>query len=217
MAINKGVANTIIGLVAFMALLIGLMVNRVLSPTVLNHEQLSEQGLFIYDTPRRFNDFSLTDHNNKPLTKALLNDRWTLVFFGYTSCPDVCPTTMATIHKFDEFLAEKDKKAADKLQVLFVSVDPMRDTPEKLNAYVKYFGEDYVGATGEYIEIFNLAHQLNIAFGYLPGKEGAYDVTHSGEIALINPAGDFQGFFKSPPDPQKMLMTFRSVLAEWPH
>ena len=82
-----------------------------------------------------------------------------------------------------------------------------------LGAYVQYFGKDYVGATGEYIEIFNLAHQLNIAFGYLPGKnETDYEVTHSGEIALINPEGDFQGFFKSPTDPQKMLVTFRSVL-----
>ena len=58
-----------------------------------------------------------------------------------------------------------------------------------------YFDERYIGATGEYTDIFNLAHQLNIAFAYLPAKAGAYDVSHSGEIALINPEGDFHGFF----------------------
>lgn len=210
---NKGVANTVIGCVAFMALVVGLTANRILSPAVMTQAQMSEQGLFVYDVPRRFADFKLTDHNNQPFTKAWLQGHWTLVFFGYTTCPDVCPTTMASINQFHKLLNEADAAAGTNLQVALVTVDPMRDTPEKLKAYVQYFGKDYVGVTGEYIEIFNLAHQLNIAFGYLPGKsETDYEVTHSGEIALINPDGDFQGFFKSPTDPQKMLVTFRSVL-----
>ena len=210
---QKGVANTVIGCAAFMALVVGLTANRILSPAVMTQAQMSEQGLFVYDVPRRFADFKLTDHNNQPFTKAWLQGRWTLMFFGYTTCPDVCPTTMASINQFHKLLNEADTVAGANLQVALVTVDPMRDTPEKLGAYVQYFGKDYVGATGEYIEIFNLAHQLNIAFGYLPGKnETDYEVTHSGEIALINPEGDFQGFFKSPTDPQKMLVTFRSVL-----
>ena len=210
---QKGVANTVIGCAAFMALVVGLTANRILSPAVMTQAQMSEQGLFVYDVPRRFADFKLTDHNNQPFTKAWLQGHWTLMFFGYTTCPDVCPTTMASINQFHKLLNEADTVAGANLQVALVTVDPMRDTSEKLGAYVQYFGKDYVGATGEYIEIFNLAHQLNIAFGYLPGKnETDYEVTHSGEIALINPEGDFQGFFKSPTDPQKMLVTFRSVL-----
>jgi protein SCO1/2 len=213
---NKGVANTVIGCVAFMALLIGLLVHRILTPTMMNQEQMSEQGLFVYDLPRRFTDFALTNHNNKPFTKAQLNGHWTLMFFGYTTCPDVCPTTLASIAQFHELLKEADAEAGANLQVVLVTVDPMHDTPEKLEAYVHYFGKDYMGATGDYINIFNLAHQLNIAFGYLPGKsEGEYEVTHSGEIAVINPEGDFHGFFKSPPNPQKMLTTFQSMLIGW--
>jgi protein SCO1/2 len=212
---KTGVANTIIGCVAFMALVVGLTANRILSPTVMTQQQMSEQGLFVYEIPRRFSDFALTDSAGQPFTKAQLQGKWTLVFFGYTTCPDVCPTTLASISQFHQLLNEADTAAGNSVQVVLVTVDPMRDTPEKLDAYVHYFGKDYIGATGEYIEIFNLAHQLNIAFGYLPGDGDNYEVTHSGEIALINPQGDFHGFFKSPPDPQKMLVTFQSMLAAW--
>ncbi|MES2604539.1 MAG: SCO family protein [Pseudomonadota bacterium] len=215
---NKGVTNTVIGCVAFIAVLLGLLVHKVLTPTMMNQEQMSEQGLFVYELPRRFTEFTLIDHNSQDFTKEQLKGHWTLMFFGYTTCPDVCPTTLASISQFHELLREADAEAGANLQVVLVSVDPMRDTPEKLDAYVHYFGEDYIGATGEYINIFNLAHQLNIAFGYLPGKtEGEYEVTHSGEIALINPEGDFHGFFKSPPNPQKMLATYQSMLMGWQH
>ncbi len=214
---NKGVANTVIGLAAFMALLVGLLVHRVLTPATMTQQQLIDNGLFVYDVPRRLSEFTLTDHNGRDFTRAQLKGQWTLMFFGYTSCPDVCPTTMASIRQFANLLKEADAKAADKLQVVFVSVDPMRDTPDKLGTYVHYFDEHYVGATSEYMSIFTLAQQLNIAFGYLPSKDGTYDVSHSGEIALINPEGDFHGFFKSPPDPHKMLVTFRSMLKGWQH
>jgi protein SCO1 len=214
---NKNVANTVIGCVAFIALVLGLTFNRILNPAGMTHEQLNAQGLFVYDLPRQVDDFSLNDHANMPFTKEQLGGRWTLMFFGYTSCPDICPTTMASISQFHQLLREQDATTAAAVQVVLVSVDPMRDTPEKLDAYVHYFGSDYIGATGEYINIFNLARQLNIAFGYLPGTGDNYDVTHSGEIALINPNGDFHGFFKAPPDPQKMLLTFQDVAKAWQH
>ncbi len=215
MSINRGVANTVIGLVAFMALLLGLVVNRILTPTMLSREEMSEQGLFVYDVPRRFADFSLIDSAGQPLGKSVFAGRWTLVFFGFTQCPDVCPTTLATLRRFHESLAEQDPAAAESLQVLFVSVDPMRDTPEKIGEYVHYFDPRYLGATGEHNQIFTFAHALNIAFAYVADNKGGYDVSHSGEVALINPEGDFHGFFKSSPDPQKMLVTYASMLQWW--
>ena len=137
---QRKVANTVFGLVAFMALLLGLLVNRVLSPTVMTNEQLSENGLFVYDVPRSIQDFSLQDHNGQPFTKASLTGKWSLIFFGYTYCPDICPLTLASIRQFEGLLQETE--AADAVQVVMVTVDPERDTPEKLGAYVKYFGED---------------------------------------------------------------------------
>lgn len=211
---NKKVANTVILCVAAMALLLGLFVNRILSPTVMSNQQLNENGLFVYDIPRNIEDFSLIDQHGQPFTNDWFEGKWSVIFFGYTFCPDICPITLATIRQFDQLLQETE--AADALQVAMVSVDPERDTSEKLRDYMGFFGEDYVGATGEYIDIFNLARQMNVAFGYQPsGEEGEYLVSHSGEILLVNPNGDFHAFFKVPHDPEKMARNFRSVFSTW--
>lgn len=211
---KRSVVNTVIGCLAFMALLLGLLVNRVLSPTVMTNQQLSDNGLFVYDVPRRFAGFELVDQDGYPFTQAQLDGKWTLIFFGYTFCPDICPITMATIKQFEDLLVGTE--AEGQTQVVMVSVDPQRDTPEKLKQYVEYFDDDYIGATGEFINVFSLARQLNIAFGYQPvGDDGNYLVNHSGEIVLINPNGHFHGMFKIPHDPEKMARTFRSVLRTW--
>jgi protein SCO1/2 len=212
---NKNIANTVIACVAFMAIVLGLTTNRILSPAIMTPTQLNEQGLFVYELPRRFTDFELTDQHGAAFTKEHLKGKWTLLFFGYTFCPDICPITLATIRQFEQLVQEEDVEAAAQLQVAMVSVDPQRDTPEKLGEYMAFFGEDYIGATSEYINVFNLARQLNVAFGYEPQDDGDYLVSHSGEIILINPEGDFHGFFKVPHDPAKMAATFQSVQLAW--
>lgn len=212
---KKSIANTVIGCVAFIALVMGLTLNRILSPAQMTSQQLSDNGLFVYDIPRGIQDFTLINQNGEPLTKAWFDGKWSLVFFGYTFCPDICPITLATIRQMEELLLEVDAEAAAAMQVAMVSVDPQRDTPEKLATYMSYFGDDYVGATGEYIDIFNLARQLNIAFGYTPQPNDEYLVNHSGEVALINPNGHFHGFFKIPHDPEKMAANYRSVFNAW--
>jgi protein SCO1 len=212
---TSNVAKTVIACVAFMAVLLGLLVHRILSPAVMSNAQLAENGLFVYDIPRTVNAFALTDHAGAPFTQERLQGKWSLLFFGYTFCPDICPITLATIRQFDQLLQQAEPEAAAQLQVAMVSVDPQRDTADKLAAYMGYFSEDYVGATGQYIDIFNLGRQLNVAFGYTPTENGEYLVNHSGEIILINPNGEFHGFFKVPHDPEKMLRNFRSVLATW--
>jgi protein SCO1/2 len=211
---KRNVANTVIACVAFMALLVGLSVHRILSPTVMSNAQLAENGLFVYDLPRPVSDFALTDHTGAAFTQERLKGSWSLLFFGYTFCPDICPITLATIRQFEQLLQEEDPEAAE-IQVAMITVDPRRDTAEKLATYMQYFSPEYIGATGEYIDIFNLGRQLNVAFGYTPTENGEYLVNHSGEIILINPNGEFHGFFKMPHDPEKMVQNFRSVLATW--
>ncbi len=211
---NKKVSITVIACVALIALVMGLILNRILPPAVMTNEQLSENGLFVYDEPRGINDFSLLDQNSNAVDSVLLQDQWTLIFFGYTYCPDICPLTMATLNQFSGLL-EAEGEYAEDTQVIMVSVDPRRDTVEKLRDYVGYFNDDYLGLTGEYIDIFNFASQLNIAFAYTPGEGEDYLVSHSGEIALINPNGDFHGFFKVPHDPELMAANFSAVRAAW--
>ena len=206
---KRNVAYTVTACVAFMVLLVGLLVHRVLSPTILTNEQLRENGLFVYDEPRPIKDFMLIDQDGKAFTRDRLLGKWTLLYFGYTYCPDICPVTLATISQFSKLL--EDTGYAGDTQVAMITVDPQRDTPEKLKQYMTYFNKDYIGATGEYLEIFNLARQLNIAFSYQPADNGEYLVSHSGEIVLVNPNGDFHGFFKVPHEPEKMLFNYTSV------
>ena len=209
---KKGVANTVIICVAFMAVLVGGVVFRIMHPPAMSRDQLNENGLFVYEIPRRFSNFALTDHHGQPFNESNLQGKWTLMFFGYTYCPDICPTTMAALNQFTELLADTEYGADT--QVVMVSVDPERDTVEQMNTYVNFFNPEFTGVTGEYINVFTLARQLNIAFSYLPsGDEDnpSYDVSHSGEIPLINPNGHFHGFFKNPPQPEKMVETYSSV------
>jgi protein SCO1/2 len=197
-----------------MALVLGLTLNRILSPVNMSNEELSENGLFVYDVPRLINQFSLQDFNGKAVDLDLLQGKWSMIFFGYTYCPDICPLTMATLNQFTNMLAEQGEYSED-TQVIMVSVDPQRDTLEKLQEYVSYFNDDYLGLSGEYIDIFNFSSQLNIAFAYVPGAGDNYMVNHSGEIALINPNGHFHGFFKVPHDPEKMAINYEVVRQRW--
>lgn len=208
---KKSVTNTVIVLVAVMALLVGLSVNRILSPSVMSREQMSDNGLFVYEVPRRLEEFTLVDHEGEPFTPEDLQAGWTLIFFGYTFCPDICPVTLASLSRFTGSL-EEETDYADDTRVVMVTVDPERDTQERLADYVGYFDEDYRGVTGEYIQIFNFARQLNVAFNYVPQEEeGDYLVSHSGAIAVINPEGHFHGFFKHPPQPETMMQTYASM------
>ena len=210
---QRNIANTVIGCLAFVAVVLGLTLNRILSPSILTNEQLSENGLFVYEVPRRISEFSLIDHHGDDFTREDLQGKWSLIFFGFTQCPDICPTTMASLNQFMQLMEGSGYQ--EDTQVVMVSVDPERDTPEKLADYVGFFGEDFIGATGQYIDIFNFASQVNIAFGYIPTENGNYDVNHSGEIVLMNPNGHFHGFFKIPHDPEKMQLTYTSVRETW--
>ncbi len=212
---KKGVFNTVLVCVAFVALVIGLTFNKMVTapPAQLTHAQLLENGFFLYEVPRQLNDFSLEDHEGSRFTNSELEGKWTLIFFGFTYCPDICPLTMVTLGQFKQLLG--DSPYAEDMQVLMVSVDPERDTVEKLAEYVAYFDDEFIGARGPYIDIFNFASQLNVAFTYTPATIGDYLVNHSGEIVLINPNGHFHGFFRSPHDPQRLLDNYTAVRNRW--
>ncbi len=104
--------------------------------------------------------FKLTDHNNTVFDENRLQNKWNFVFFGYTSCPDVCPTTLFVLNSIHKLLSDETGNAPDDIQVVFISVDPARDTPEKLAEYVTYFNKDFISATADKTEIDNLAKQF---------------------------------------------------------
>lgn len=130
--------------------------------------------------------------------------KWVVVFFGYTHCPDVCPTALST-------LADAFSRVADdqKPEVLFVSVDPKRDTPDKLTEYVKFFNPNFHAATAEDSILKQLTKQFSAIF-YLaePDQNGAYDVDHTASMFVVNPKGQLFGVFSAPQKAKKLAKDF---------
>ena len=142
-------------------------------------------------------DYQLLDHRGEDFTPARLDGHWTFMFFGFTHCPDVCPTTMALLNNVAQRVQKEQLPAP---QVVFVSVDPARDSMEQLSRYVPYFNEDFIGVTGTMVEINRMTRNLGIVYAYDEPKEagGAYDVEHSAAILLFNPAGHYTAMFGAP-------------------
>ena len=142
-------------------------------------------------------DYALLDHRGDAFTPARLEQHWTFMFFGFTHCPDICPTTMAMLNNVTQRVRKQGVPAP---QVVFVSVDPARDTVEQLSQYVPYFNEDFIGVTGDLDEIARLTRNLGIVFAHEEPREagGAYDVEHSAAILMFNPAGHYTAMFGVP-------------------
>jgi protein SCO1 len=131
--------------------------------------------------------FHLVDQNGKPFTEANLQGKWHLVFFGYTHCPDTCPTTL------NELALALDKLGAKKRQVdiVFVSVDPERDTPELMKSYVASFDAPIVALTGNADEVREAAKAFRVYYAKHPRSDGGYDMDHSAVIYIMDPQGRF--------------------------
>jgi len=203
---------TVTLLVLFIAVIVAGFIHRINQPRILTASEMKINGLYLLETPRNFGTINLIDHHGAPFTNDRLKGRWTLVFFGFTYCPDVCPTTMSFLNEFVHQLAGTE---AEDTAVVMVTVDPARDTVEQLASYVPYFNPDFVGVTGDFLDIHRFATALNTPFRKVPGQGENYQVDHSANVVLINPRGDYHGFFKAPLDMAKMKLTFRSARAMW--
>jgi len=179
------------------------------SASTVSFESLRNDGYYQYETPIVLDDFALSNHRGEAFTLSDLTGKWSFVFFGYTFCPDICPLTLASLRQFYNLLG--DTGMADDVQVVMISLDPKRDTTEVLNNYVTYFNSDFIGATGDYADIYGVSRQMNVAFTYTPIEDENYLVTHNGEIMLVDPSGRDVGFFKAPHDPAAMQANFARV------
>lgn len=132
------------------------------------------------------------DQEGQPFTPANLQGHWTLLFAGFTHCPDVCPTTLGLMKALGQRLQPAPA-------MVFLSVDPERDTPERLRQYVAYFGPDIEGVTGPHEQLERLAASLGIAYVKAPGARGEdYTVDHSAALVLLDPQGRVAGYFTPP-------------------
>lgn len=151
-------------------------------------------------------EFSLTDHNGQPFDRARLEGQWSLFFVGYTSCPDVCPTTMSDLARVYPKLEKRLGKKP--VQVVLLSVDPGRDDPEKLGQYVEFFRPGFMAVTGEHAQLFPFTQSLGLVYALVDNPNGGeYLVDHSADLVLINPEGAIEAFFR----PSGELGTLRKV------
>jgi protein SCO1/2 len=209
---RKQVLLTALVLLFAVALSVGLFVYKQINRQ-LSQQEFRELGTYVFDPPRAFEHFSLLDQNGKPFDQTRLVGQWNLVFFGYTFCPDVCPTTLAILRDFEQQLGSQNSVQTP--QIILVTVDPARDTPEKLKAYLEYFNKDFTGVTGEFMPLHTFARQLNTTFRKQPGGGENYLVDHSSSIVIINPRGHYQGFFKPPFEAKRLLTAYGAIQKQY--
>lgn len=207
---RAGIHRTVAAVVAFIVLVVVGFTWRISQPVVMNDQELRANGAILLNSPRSFSDFDLLDHQGQPFTKQRLQGRWSILFFAFSNCPDVCPTTLATLSKL---YAELEEDEREDLQVIMVSLDPERDTVARLSEYVPYFNPEFVGVTGFEPQIRRMALELNVAFSKVPLEGSNYTIDHSTQLILINPRGDYHGFFKAPHNEQVLATTWRSIRA----
>ncbi|MGB1868618.1 MAG: SCO family protein [Porticoccaceae bacterium] len=205
---QAGIRNTIIIVLAFILLVVYGFVWRMSQPVIMDDEQLRVNGAIVLDKPRIFSDFELIDHRGETFNIARMQDVWTIVFFGFTHCPDICPTTLAVLNDMYSKMKDSEK---EQLQIVMISLDPERDTVEKLAEYVPYFNEDFIGVTGNKHLIRRLTAEINIAYNKVPLEGEDYTVDHSTQLVLINPKGHYHGFFRAPHSETMLRSTWRSI------
>jgi protein SCO1 len=169
---------------------------------------------FVYPQPRAMSPVTLTAHDGTTFTLNRLRRKWSFVYFGYTYCPDVCPTTLTELARVHELLAQAG--AAGDTQYIFVSVDPKRDTPPHLAQYVAHFDKQLIGVTGTRAALDKLTQQVGVAYDYPEGTDGDnYTVSHSSIIALFDPDARLHAVFTAPHKAENIVDGFRRLRDRW--
>jgi len=161
---------------------------------------IPDQAMTVFVAPKPLKEFSLTDQNSNAFDLSRLQGKWSFLFFGFTHCPDICPSTLTSLSKLRKQVTN-GVNGIKNAQFFFISVDPKRDTAVTLKQYTGYFDPSIIGVTGTEVELRNLTRQLDSEFEdeALPDKNN-YQVYHSSAIFLINPQGQYAALLTPPFD-----------------
>ncbi len=167
-----------------------------------------------YPKPKVIADFLLSDSDGNEFRLDNLRGRWSLLFFGFTHCPDICPTTLSTMASVYRKL-EKQLPAEKLPAIIFVSIDPERDSLELIGSYVKFFAPEFTAVTGEHPQLTALTRQLGLLYTIEEHEPGVSDyiVDHSSGIILMNPEAELVGLLRTPHDEQQITTDLLQLLA----
>lgn len=222
---NRNTKLTVVLCLAFVVLVLLLTYLRITrnnSAATMSPEALRELGALVYETPVPLSAFTFQDQVGQAFTEANLKGTWTLFFFGFTSCPDICPLTLTELSQFYRELESAGSNLDT--QVVMVSVDPQRDSTEKLAQYMGSFHPDFIGLNGSFEQVSKLAKELYIAHTPppMPLDDHAehddmasedYLIDHSGNILIINPEGLYQGFFDTAIQDDELTSAYKAIRA----
>jgi protein SCO1/2 len=210
---TKGITFTVVILLALAGLFSGIFVGQHMhfkkKINVANFH-----GTYL-ENPRTVNQFSLIGTDQKVFDNSSLQGQWTMVFFGFTNCGYLCPTTMAELAKMYRTLEAKGVKNLP--HVVMISIDPERDDQEKLAGYVSSFHPDFYGARGDEQSIKAMTREMGVAYAKVLDKNSPdsknYDIQHSGAVMLFNPQGELNAFFTTPHRADLLAKDYRLLVS----
>ena len=207
---KKSIRITVGSCLLIVSMVAGLFVYSTISPKELTAEEYKQIGFYKLVRTRQINDFELLIGSEK-FTNESLKGSWDVLFLGFASCPDMCPMTMK---KMAMAASKLTPEISSRVNFRMISVDPDRDTPNKMQRYAKAFNENFSGIAGDIEIIYKLATDLTLPFVPVLGSDVTnYDMDHSMNLALIDPDGNYFGFFKSPHSPDKLSEVLTSVVS----
>jgi protein SCO1/2 len=210
---NTKIMKSLLGVV-FTAVLLGGYMTYQKTHVSKEIDAASFHGTYLKN-PRPVNDFALDRTDAKPFNNESLKGRWTIMFFGFTNCGYLCPTTMAELAKMTRLLEEKN--ITNLPQIVMVSVDPKRDTIDRLGQYVRSFSPSFYGARGDEEALKAMTTEMGVAYARVesssPTTEENYDIQHSGALILFNPEGELNAFFTTPHNADLLVKDYMLLIS----
>ena len=211
---KKSVKNfTLLASIGVLSLIVGLWLSQQMLMNNNDTRVPSNLDATVLPNARPLVGFSLIDQNGERFSPKQLQGQWSFLFFGFTNCPDVCPTTLKVMQTMWKTLPTKmgDKGHP---RLYFVSVDPDRDKPETLKQYVQFFNPEFNGVTGKLDELDKLTNQIGILYGYdekEDSKDQEYIVNHSAQLILVDPKGRMRAVISPPHIAKTIGSNFQTI------
>ena len=179
------------------------------APPDVTQGEVIPQGA-LWPDPKPLQPFSLQDQREERFHLDHVHGRWSFLFFGYTHCPDICPITLELM---SEVWQDIQRRHTDKaIQMLFVTLDPTRDTPQRLQRYLEHFNDAFIGLGGPLADVLEFAGQFSIPYAYRKVEGGEdYHVDHPGSLFLLDPSARWVGVLQPPHQPATILSDFTAI------
>lgn len=203
---KRGISMTLAVIAAVISVSLGVFFSNVWQANK-KKTFINEFSGTVLSMPRAIESFAFSSTEGGPFSNQQLKGHWTLMFFGFTHCPMMCPTSMSALGQMYKKLEKVNAPVLP--QVVMVSIDPKRDSLTGLKDYVKQFDKHFVGARAKEELVLKLTKQLGVvSMKEAPKEDGDYNIQHSGAVMIFNPAGNLVGFYSLPHKPEKMATDF---------